>query len=390
VCFKNSDKVKYKFTLEGYDNVFSNPTGDPVATYGKINDGVFTFKVIACTDDKVCSELPASITISISKPFWKTWWFYLLVIITISGATYLFIQARIKRFKAAQIYLEEQLAIKTKEVVEKADRIEEINKDLTSSINYAKRIQTAILPLEDALNKHFPNSFIFFQPRDVVSGDFYFIRQFERKLIVACCDCTGHGVPGAFMSMIGSTTLRNIYKLMENSGNWRSPEKVLELLDLEIQKILHQGDFTADLEEDYFKSRDGMDLTLCEIDLDSHLVSMSAAKRHSFIKRNGELNIFTGDKRGIGGGEVDEIDFTLSKFQMQKGDVLYLFTDGYPDQFGGPDGRKLKISGTQNLITQLEDLDSSKEYAKHISTKFNAWKGDLDQIDDVLFMGILF
>lgn len=388
VSFKNPENVTYKFQLEGYDDIYSNPTKELSATYGRIADGEYTFNVIACNGEDNCSEIPAKIKINIAAPFWKTWWFYLIVVISLSALVFLIIQNRVRRFKAQQIYLEEQLEIKTKEVVEKADKIEEINKDLTASINYAERIQSSILPKQELLSEYYPGSFIFFRPRDVVSGDFYFIREYDDKLIVACCDCTGHGVPGAFMSMIGSTTLRNIYKLMESTGVWLTPEKVLEKLDEEIQKILHQKTELS-AEDDFFRSRDGMDMTLCEINTKTNHVLLSAAKRHSFVEQNGAIEIISGDKRAIGGGEVDQVPFTVREYNMKRGEAIYLFSDGYPDQFGGPDGRKLKLAGTRKIIEGLQTKDKLK-YGDSVGNNFDLWQSDFDQIDDVLFMGLLF
>lgn len=388
ISFRDPLNVKYQYKLEGYDEVFSDYTHEPNATYGRLADGKYKFHVIACNEDGICSEDSATIELKIAKPFWKTIWFYFFVGALLIGTVILIVRIRVKRLQANQIYLEEQLEIKTKEVVAKAKIIEEINKDLTASINYAERIQFAILPDIDLMNKFLPNSFIFFRPRDIVSGDFYFLREYDEKLIVACVDCTGHGVPGAFMSMIGSTTLRNIYKLMDSTGNWMTPDQVLDLLDEEIQKILHQRS-SGDIEEDFFKSRDGMDMTLCEVNLKTNEVLLSSAKRHSIIMQNGETSIISGDKRPIGGGEIDQVDFHLQKFQMNKGDTLFLFSDGYPDQFGGEQGRKMKISGVKKMIESMQSMESD-EYSKVVQETFDNWKGEKEQIDDVLLMGLVF
>jgi ligand-binding sensor domain-containing protein/serine phosphatase RsbU (regulator of sigma subunit) len=388
ISFKNPDKVKYKYMLEGYDQVYSDFTHETFATYGRLSDGKYTFHVMACTEDGTCTEHSASIKISITKPFWKQIWFYFLVAVVLIGSVILIFRIRVRRLQANQIYLEEQLAIKTKEVVEKADIIQEINKDMTASINYAERIQSAILPTTDQLLEKFPESFIFFRPRDIVSGDFYFMRHYKDKMIVACVDCTGHGVPGAFMSMIGSTTLRNIYKLMDSTGNWMKPDEVLDLLDEEIQRILHQRT-SNDMEHDFFKSRDGMDMTLCEIDLKTNEIYLSSAKRHSIIVQNNTIEILSGDKRPIGGGEIDVVDFTCKTFQMKKGDSLFLFSDGYSDQFGGPTGRKLKLSGVKSIVENMLELDRS-EYGKTIEDSFDSWSKDNEQIDDVLMIGLQF
>lgn len=388
ISFGAPEKVKYKYKLVGHDQVYSNFTKESLATYGKLADGEYVFQVMACNEDGICSEETASVKITIAKPFWKQLWFFIVVALVLIGTVILIVRLRVKRLQANQIYLEEQLAIKTKEVVEKAEIIQEINKDLTSSINYAERIQAAILPSTEELDDIFPNSFIFYRPRDIVSGDFYFMRHYPDKLIVACVDCTGHGVPGAFMSMIGSTTLRNIYTLMDSTGNWKTPDQVLDVLDEEIQTILHQ-EFSGSFEDDFFKSRDGMDMTLCEINLKTNELLISSAKRHSIIVQSGSVKIISGDKRPIGGGIVDKVDFHLKSFQMNKGDALFLFSDGYPDQFGGKDGRKMKLLGVQQIIEDLLKEDR-KKYGKIITNKFDNWKGNKEQIDDVLMMGILF
>jgi serine phosphatase RsbU (regulator of sigma subunit) len=223
----------------------------------------------------------------------------------------------------------------------------------------------------------------------VVSGDFYFVREYDNRLIVACCDCTGHGVPGAFMSMIGATTLRNIYKMMESSGEWKTPEKVLEKLDDEIQKILHQQEFESSDSDDMLRSGDGMDLTIAEIHIKTKEVLLASAKRHSFIRQNGKIEIISGDKRAIGGADILKTPFQLLRFKVAENDALFIFSDGYPDQFGGADDRKLKLSGTSEILSKLKELPKD-EYSKSVKSAFEQWQGDFDQIDDVLFMGILF
>ncbi|MEX1003683.1 MAG: two-component regulator propeller domain-containing protein [Crocinitomicaceae bacterium] len=387
ISFKDPENVKYKYKLEGHDKVFSNYTKENTATYGKLTDGEYTFTVTACTENGACATEKASIQIVIAKPFWKKWWFFAGVILGLFAGVTIFIRLRLKRLRDNQVYLEEQLAIKTKEVVEKAEVIQQINKDLTASINYAERIQSAMLPQIDGLTGELPASFIFFRPRDVVSGDFYFLHKYQDKLIVACVDCTGHGVPGGFMSMIGSTTLRNIYTLMESTGNWLDPAQVLDKLDEEVQKILHQRDSFE--KNDFFKSRDGMDMTLAEINLKTKEVQLAAAKRHSFLIQNKEVKLLSGDKRPIGGGEFGKVDFSTQTYKMNTGDTLFLFSDGYSDQFGGHDGRKLKLMGVQKIMEQLCDKNPV-EYGHIIQKEFDDWKGDLEQIDDVLMIGIVF
>jgi ligand-binding sensor domain-containing protein/serine phosphatase RsbU (regulator of sigma subunit) len=387
VSFKDPDQVKYQFQLVGHDEIFSDMTEAITATYGRISDGSYTFKVTACNENGICTPTAATVKITIAAPIWKKWWFYLILVFIVSGIVIAGVRYRLSRLKANQIKLEEQLAIKTKEVVEKAERIEEINKDLTDSINYAERIQSSILPDVKILQEALQDSFIFYRPRDIVSGDFYFVQHVKDKLIIGCVDCTGHGVPGAFMSMIGSVTLRNIYTM----ANWEiTPEKVLEQLDKEVELILQQrADEELTAEEAFFQSRDGMDLSLCEVNLKTNEVLLASAMRTSIIQRGGELEILSGDKRTIGGGMSLGIEFKLQRFQMKPGDALYLFSDGYTDQFGGAEGRKLKLSGAKKIVEGLSDLDRV-EYGDSIATNFDQWQADWPQIDDVLFIGLMF
>lgn len=381
VCFKNAEKVTYQYMLEGYDGVRSMKSLEDYTTYGKISDGEYTFKVSAFNEAGFESTEPATISISIAKPFWKQIWFILLAIGVFFFGIYFVIQNRTARLRKSQNELQRRLNIKTKEVVEKAKRIESINKDLTDSISYAEHIQQSILPDVSQLKEWLPNSFIFFLPRDVVSGDFYFIKRIENKLIIACADCTGHGVPGAFVSMIGSVTLKNIYDSMRHG--WKNPDQVLAELDREVKQLLQGKSIKKE------RSTDGMDLALLEVNLDTNEVLLSSAKRQSIINQNGEVTKLKGVNRSIGDDNNNETAFELHRFQMQKGDSIYLFTDGYTDQFGGPNNKKLKISGTIEMVKELEDINRI-HHENVVKKRFLTWQGDVEQIDDVLFIGLLF
>ena len=389
IAFKNADKVSYQYKLNGYDEVFSDPTTEQTATYGRLSDGTYTFEVIACNEDGYCSEEPVKFDLTIKAPIWKKAWFYILIFLALTFGIYFFVQSRIKRINANRKYLKEQLDLKTREVVEKANQIEEINEDLTSSISYAKRIQTSILPNISDLTNLLPKSFVYYKPRDIVSGDFYYIDVCGDKLIIGCVDCTGHGVPGGFMSMIGSVTLRNIYMANHARNIWETPEKILEKLDQEIEHILKQNIKHTNEEMDFYKSREGMDMTLVEIDLNTKEVLLSSAMRTSLILKDGVLENIAGTKRPIGGGDTLTMPFELKNFNLKKGDGLYLFTDGYSDQFGGPKGRKLKLAGVKNIINALSAMPHS-EHENFIKNEFENWMDDYPQIDDVLFIGIEF
>lgn len=386
VSLKDSKKITYRFMLKGHDAVFSDPTKEVIASYGRIADGEYTFIVDAFNAEGIGNETPASIRIVIKKPYWKQIWFVLLVIIAFIALVYAIIRYRTARLRLAKEQLQAKLEEKTKEVVDNAEKIQEINKDLTDSINYAERIQKSILPNVSILQEALPHSYLFFQPRDVVSGDFYFIERIENKLIVACADCTGHGVPGAFVSMIGSVTLRNIYSLAKYQ--WKTPDQVLEQLDEEVQTILQRKEQRNETDGRLAQS-DGMDISLCEINLDTNEVLIASAKRTSLVRRNGKIEKLKGDNRSIGEHDLVKTHFTLQKLQLQKGDALYLFTDGFPDQFGGNQDKKMMLSGVIEMLDTMEEVNRS-QHPRAIRSNFETWKATAPQVDDVLFIGLLF
>lgn len=386
VSLRDSEKITYKFMLEGHDAIFSDPTKEMIASYGRLADGEYTFIVDAFNGEGVGNKTPATIRIVIGKPFWKQIWFILLVGAAFFGVVYGFIQYRTSRLQRAKVQLQEELSEKTKEVVANAEKIHVINKDLTDSINYAERIQNSILPNVNILHETLPDSYLFFQPRDVVSGDFYFIERIDNKLIIACADCTGHGVPGAFVSMIGSVTLRNIYSLAK--WQWKTPDQVLEQLDEELQNILHRKE-QHDGTEGRLSQTDGMDISLCEINLDTNEVLIASAKRTSLVRRNGKMEKLKGDNRSIGGYDLLKTKFSLTKLTLSKGDALYLFTDGFTDQFGGIKDKKLMLSGVLEMLDALEDMNRAQHF-QAIRSNFSLWKSTTPQVDDVLFIGLLF
>jgi serine phosphatase RsbU (regulator of sigma subunit) len=320
-----------------------------------------------------------TLNIRVKPPIWKTWWFSLLSILVAAFAVYVIIKFREKKQKQLQEYLERELAARTKEVVEQKEVIEIKNRDITDSINYAKRIQTSMLPPVKRLQQHFSGSFVFYHPRDIVSGDFYWFDQInDTKFTIVCADSTGHGVPGAFMSMIGSTLLKDICTREANNA----PSKVLQALDNELRNTLNQN------LEDGTKPGDGMDIIVCEIDLKTHYVRYASAMRPMIIYRNGE-EVFVKGSRNSVGGHYDKEDnlFEDEGLQLSKGDIIYMFSDGYSDQFGGPMGKKFKMVRLKNLLQDIHTKPMD-EQCIHVKNTFHLWKENYEQVDDVLFMGI--
>ncbi len=254
--------------------------------------------------------------------------------------------------------------------------VEEKNKDITDSINYAKRIQEAILPTFELKNKLFPDSFVLFEPRDIVSGDFFWFTEKKEKKIIAAVDCTGHGVPGAFMSMIGNVFLNEIV----NGKDITSPAKILDNLRERIIVSLKQKGVGGE-------NRDGMDIGLLCFNEDNTSVAFSGANNPLWIISNGKLTEIKGNKQPIAFHEGHSSPFTQHTIALNKGDTLFLLTDGYADQFGGENGKKFKYKQLQDFLLTEQNATMPDLHDK-LKNKLKKWKGDLAQVDDVLVIGI--
>ncbi len=376
--YTNPEQVKYRYKLEGYDFDWSSPTDMQFAYYPRIDDGEYTFLLRAYNSEGMYNEEPFTLNITIGKPLWKKWYFYLGIALIIGISLRLYVKIREHKLRKEKEHIENELAIRTKEVVKQRDEIETKNRDITDSINYAQRIQASILPSFDKLQENFSSSFIFYQPRDIVSGDFYWFDMVNKeKFVVVCADSTGHGVPGAFMSMIGTTLIKDI--CMRKDVN--SPADVLKTLDMEITSTLNQNI------DKNLNSVDGMDITVCEIDVKTKFMRFASAMRPIIILQNSELIYLRGSRNSIGGFVMENKTFDNQSFQLNPGDIVYMFSDGFPDQFGGPHGKKFKMVKLKNLISDICDKQMEDQY-KFIKNNFYLWKGDHEQVDDVLFMGI--
>ncbi|MFO7828923.1 MAG: tetratricopeptide repeat protein [Bacteroidales bacterium] len=262
-------------------------------------------------------------------------------------------------------------------VTKQRDQIAHQNQIITDSIEYAKRIQSALLPQESYLDKILPEHFVFMKPKNIVSGDFFWVSEKQGKIIIAVSDCTGHGVPGAFMSMLGVAFLNEIV----NNSITVNPNKILNQLRNYIIESLHQ-------EYGYSGSKDGMDMALITIEKETLKLEYAGAYNPVFIIRNGSLNEMKADKMPIGihAVKVDK-EFTNNQFQLQKDDMIYLFSDGYVDQFGGKDGMKLKMKPFKELLTKISG-NSTESQQKKLESYMKKWQGDFSQLDDMIVMGI--
>lgn len=264
--------------------------------------------------------------------------------------------------------LEEQVKIRTSELEQK-------NRDILDNLHYARRIQSAILPETSQIYQALKDSFVLYLPKDIVSGDFYTFSQREGKVIFSAADCTGHGVTGAFMSMIGSSQLNQII----NERGITQPARILNQLNTGIVEALKQNPDEIN---------DGMDIALCSIDLVEKKLQYAGANRPLWIIRDGEWKEIKADKMAIGGFRLKaEMTFSNHEIHLHKGDLIYFFSDGYADQFGGEDGRKMLSKRFRDKLMSMQNI-SMREQEKELLTYFNNWKGHYDQVDDVLVIGI--
>jgi len=280
---------------------------------------------------------------------------------------------------AAQTYMNYRRKVRINELLaSQKEEIEIINKNLTDSINYAERIQSAMFPSKDVLSEDLFEYFILFKPLDIVSGDFYWFRRNNNSIYAAAADCTGHGVPGAFMSILGLTSLN---ELTHNPVALNAND-VLTKMKAHVIKTLNQT-------QDYTSARDGMEMALFILDLESHKLQFSGARRPLYHVRENQLSELAGDRMPLGISDDGESLFTNKEIEIRKDDIVYLFSDGYVDQLGGPDRKTFKTKKFKDMLLSNCHLPMN-EQKEVLNTTLEEWKGNVEQIDDILVIGIKF
>jgi serine phosphatase RsbU (regulator of sigma subunit)/HAMP domain-containing protein len=276
--------------------------------------------------------------------------------------------------------MEEKVAAQTLEIRAQKEQVEQQNErvtelytDLQASIDYAQRLQNTILPGPEAIAEVFPNCFVFYRPKATVSGDFYWFASKGKKLMFAAADCTGHGVPGAFMSLVGHNALNQATKV------YYKPSQVLNTVNRLSAQALRAN-------ENHLV-KDGMDIALCTIDKDTMELEFSGAQNPVYVVRAGELIELDGDGFSIGSYVNGEREFTGKKMDLMEGDCLYAFSDGYADQFGGPSGKKFMRKQFRQLLLEIHTL-SMEQQKEALMRRFDEWRGSQEQVDDVLVIGV--
>ncbi|MES2593591.1 MAG: two-component regulator propeller domain-containing protein [Bacteroidota bacterium] len=438
--YAEPSKNQYAYMMEGFDSTWIYVSNRRYASYTNLDPGEYVFRVKASNNNGLWNDKGASIRIIITPPFWRTNLFYTICIMLIITLVYGYIKWRERKLMEEKKILEEQVVKRTKEVVEEKNKVESANSEIieknkslgvayhiieeknlqiTDSINYALYIQKAILPTVSKIDGMLTDYFILFKPKDIVSGDFFW---FDNKLTtpranqpaqeviaIAAVDCTGHGVPGALMSVIGSTILNQTINrsTVNNSG------EALGFFNKKVSETLHS-------------IKDGMDMSLCFINMEKLELQYAGANNSIYIIRNkavGELQMekikteekkrmfvnvpvaenanqvsptqtfsnclleIKADKQAIGADSQEVKVFTNNVIKLEKGDVIYMFTDGYADQFGGEKGKKFKYGKFKELLLEIQSLTMKKQQ-EILNERFEEWRGNLEQVDDILIVGI--
>jgi len=370
VSLVDPDAVKFKVMLKGFDSDWKHPGKETMKDYSLL-PGRYTFSVKASNSYGYWNQTPVEYSFIIRPPFYKTPWFIALCLVLAAIAIMSYIKIREQNLIREKKILEAKVEERTAEVVQKSMEIEEKNRDITASIRYAERIQRAMLPREDT----FHNTFVLYMPKDIVSGDFYWMYDNGDVQFMAACDCTGHGVPGAFMSIIGHNSLN---KVVREYGITR-PGAILDQLNAEVVKALMQR------KEETIN--DGMDLALIAFDRKKFTLEFAGAYNPLYIVRKGELFIYKGDRFPIGMSSLQaKKNFQNQQADIQPGDMLYMSSDGYADQFGSADGKKYKSGNVKKLLVEIWNLPINDQRDK-LKKEILDWKGNLPQVDDIMFLG---
>jgi len=380
--FFPTKELKYSYMLKGYEEEWSAWSPKNEKEYTNLNKGAYTFMVKSRNIYGYESET-SEFKFTIKPPWYQTTVAYLFYFIVAIFVVVIIVKIYTRRLELEKIRLEQIVKERTEEVVKQKDEIEaqrdeisDKNRSITDSIEYAKRIQTAILPSNEYAEKILPEHFILFRPRDIVSGDFYWMTKKDNRLVIIAADCTGHGVPGAFMSMLGVSFLNEIVNRHEVS----SSGEILNNLRADIKKTLGQ-------EGKEGEAKDGMDIALCIVDFDNLKMQYAGAYNPLYIFRNNELIEYKADRMPIGIYVKEKESFTNNDIDLQKGDVFYLASDGYQDQFGGEDGRKFKTKNYKQLLLDIHQKPMA-EQKEILNNTIDKWRGKWEQVDDIIILGV--
>lgn len=378
IWFSNPEGLKYRYMLEGNDPDWTYSDRNKTLTYSNLPPGDYSFIAEVSLDKRNWLRSPDSLfSFTITPPFWRRIWFLAGAAILFFLTIWLYIRFRIKSLKREKKILEEEVLKRTIEIRKQNTTLEEQKEEIQSSIHYAQRIQSAVLPSKRRMDALLKEYFILYKPCEIVSGDFYWVSGINTHVFFAAVDCTGHGVPGSFMSMLGLGALNDILK----SLNQVKASAVLDQLNERIREALHQGN-DKDTE-----AREGMDISLCILDTASNVIQFSGANNPVYVIHDNALREYPADRIEIGSYSSEKQKFTNHEIVCSDGDVVYLFTDGFTDQVGGRDRKKYKSQKFREFLLSVH-RKSLEEQKLLLENEIETWKGPYEQIDDILVMGI--
>jgi serine phosphatase RsbU (regulator of sigma subunit) len=400
--YEDTEKTTFQYKLEGYNDKWTKLTKENKAVYTNLHEGEYKFLVKAQNVYGTLSYI-TEYSFKILAPWYRTWWAYIVYFILFLGFIFLIIKIFTRRLIKQKEKLEEIVIERTAEITQQKEEIEtqaenlktannhlsdknteiEIqktelalkNKNITAGISYAKRIQEAVLPRKEFINQLLPEYMILHKPRDIVSGDFYFINKHKNYIYVAAVDCTGHGVPGAFMSMLGMAILN---ELVKNPKITNSAQILNELRNKVKYSMQQTGART--------EQQDGMDIAFVTINTDTKMISYAGAYNPLWIFRNGKLIEINADRMPVG-VYIKEKKFTNHDIRYNENDILYLFSDGYYSQFNDTNGEQIKNKRFKKLLSDIHLLNFEEQKQK-LTDYLKNWQGKSKQVDDILIIGI--
>ncbi len=365
-----SQQFKYSYMLEGSENNWSPLSPENKATFNNLTQGEYTFKVKAQNQFGVWSE-ELSYPFVIQTPWWLSVWAYLIYLMLFVTILYSAYRIRTSAYRKRQMELESTVADRTSELKYQKEQVEIHNLEMKDSIRYAKRIQKAILPPAKFVRACLPNSFGLYKPKDIVAGDFYWLESVDDKVIIAAADCTGHGVPGAMVSVVCHNALNRCVR----EFSLRDPGEILDKVNELVEETFGKSEQEV---------KDGMDIALCS--LKGNKLLYAGANNPLWIIQDGAILETKADKQPIGSFNEHK-PYTTHSFDLENGDTFYIFSDGFVDQFGGPRGKKFKPKALRKLLLSIQDKNM-KDQKVLIDEAFENWKGDLDQVDDICVIGV--
>jgi ligand-binding sensor domain-containing protein/serine phosphatase RsbU (regulator of sigma subunit) len=382
ISLKEPSLVSYQYRLEGYDQ-WSDVTRKNEVIFNHLVNGRYKFILKASDSDGDVTLVPLTINIVIRTPLWEKWWFYTILMALAYILIVAYIKWRLHRLTIEKAVLEEKVLKRTHEIecqknelALQRDMIERKNASITSSILYASQIQSAILPPEEFIDKVLPENFILNLPKDIVSGDFFWLAEKDNKVIFTVADCTGHGVPGSFMSLLGITMINeivNVFGIVESDEIVTTlREKVIEALQQSRKAIT---------------TSDGMDIALCVMDRKNGTLQFTGGMNDLVYIHQGKVEVIEADHISVSVLYSDFGKFSKKEFHFEKGDLIYLASDGFQDQFGGNRDKKFLRQRFHSLLAEIHQMPMAVQ-KEMLEKKLREWMGSTVQTDDITVMGI--